>query len=462
MRRFPSHLSVLPTTKRCTRPSRIQPQLSVMDVPQQTRAYPYQKHHRREYYYRRSTDHDHPHVSQRQNYWLMAAGGIALSAGLMLMAEGDDDDDNDNDEEYYTDTSPSLRQRMIGNYENRIREMSAPEKIFEYFASKTGSDGQPRMTIEDFIASVTHYDYERGIGGAWARPHQEDQKDSGSQENAPYRKARRLFNMVDSDKDAVLSFPEYLFFVTLLSIPRHDAELAFRMFDENENGSVDRDEFQRMINAMMQSTPIGRQNRDSSVKHITRNLTSFFGEQGEKTLPRQEFVDFIKSVHDTVTELEFATWDHHHRGWLPQSRFAMLLVANADQRQLSDYVKRARKLQGSRRRVTLEQYQTLQRVLERIDDVDKAMRMYVTAGRPFTPDELHHTVTAVTGEHLDPVVTDTIFSVFDINGDGVLDENEFLRMMHLRARRGLDRKRDLGFTAFLTCYKDCIRDGWLS
>lgn len=43
--------------------------------------------------------------------------------------------------------------------------------------------------------------------------------------------------------DGFISFPEYIFFVTLLSIPPWEVEQAFHTFDLDNSGMVDKDEF---------------------------------------------------------------------------------------------------------------------------------------------------------------------------------------------------------------------------
>lgn len=47
---------------------------------------------------------------------------------------------------------------MFGNYENRIREMSNPEKVFQYFAS-VQRDKEWFMTPQDFARSLTPYNF---------------------------------------------------------------------------------------------------------------------------------------------------------------------------------------------------------------------------------------------------------------------------------------------------------------
>jgi len=45
------------------------------------------------------------------------------------------------------------KQTMMTNYENRIRELSTPEKVFSYFASVT-KGRHKYMTPDDFMRSI--------------------------------------------------------------------------------------------------------------------------------------------------------------------------------------------------------------------------------------------------------------------------------------------------------------------
>ena len=45
---------------------------------------------------------------------------------------------------------------FAGNYENRVRQHSAPEKVFEYFSSVC-IDDEWFMTPHDFVRAITPY-----------------------------------------------------------------------------------------------------------------------------------------------------------------------------------------------------------------------------------------------------------------------------------------------------------------
>lgn len=56
---------------------------------------------------------------------------------------------------------PSFSERTIGNYENRLRKLSSPERVFEYFSS-VEIDKQFFMTREDLARAITPYTYRSG------------------------------------------------------------------------------------------------------------------------------------------------------------------------------------------------------------------------------------------------------------------------------------------------------------
>lgn len=52
-----------------------------------------------------------------------------------------------------------MDERISGNYFNRIREHSTPEKIFSTFASITNEKGEAVMTWTDFREAILPYDF---------------------------------------------------------------------------------------------------------------------------------------------------------------------------------------------------------------------------------------------------------------------------------------------------------------
>mmetsp|Transcript_3201 Transcript_3201/g.4329 ORF Transcript_3201/g.4329 Transcript_3201/m.4329 type:complete len:99 (+) Transcript_3201:205-501(+) len=60
-------------------------------------------------------------------------------------------------EAYSRCEEPSRSDNVRGNYENKIRFFSPPEKTFEIFSTEKTEDGEMRMSYKDFLRSMTPY-----------------------------------------------------------------------------------------------------------------------------------------------------------------------------------------------------------------------------------------------------------------------------------------------------------------
>merc|ERR1712232_921053 len=72
---------------------------------------------------------------------------------------------------------------------------------------------------------------------------------------------RRVMKIADPNGDGLISFPEYVFFTTLLSVPDKYFEIAFKMIDENGDGVVDAQEFQKVMKILMAHNPVANATR---------------------------------------------------------------------------------------------------------------------------------------------------------------------------------------------------------
>ncbi|KAG8375818.1 hypothetical protein BUALT_Bualt10G0139900 [Buddleja alternifolia] len=127
----------------------------------------------------------------------------------------------------------AYRRKIFFNYERRIRMRSPPEKVFEYFASVRANDGEIFMTPADlmralvpvFPPSESHLVRDGYLRG---------ERSPGELRCAP----SQFFMLFDTNSDGLISFKEYLFFVTLLSIPETSFSVAFKMFDIDCDGKT--------------------------------------------------------------------------------------------------------------------------------------------------------------------------------------------------------------------------------
>lgn len=81
------------------------------------------------------------------------------------------------------------------------------------------------------------------------------EKDQSKSKN---QKSEELFSLFDTDGDSRISYPEFILFMTLMTIPLEDVQLVFDIVDVDDNGVVDYHEFMAIINQIQSQTPQGR------------------------------------------------------------------------------------------------------------------------------------------------------------------------------------------------------------
>lgn len=59
-------------------------------------------------------------------------------------------------------------------------------------------------------------------------------------------------------------------------------------------------------------------------------LEHFFGKDGTDCLRHDKFVQFLRELHDEISQLEYSHYDHKKRGTISAKDFALSLVASAD------------------------------------------------------------------------------------------------------------------------------------
>ncbi|KAF4373105.1 hypothetical protein F8388_019287 [Cannabis sativa] len=206
----------------------------------------------------------------------------------------------------------------LQNHSPRSLLRSPPEKVFEYFASCRTSEGEILMKPADLMRAVvpvfppseSHLVRDGYLMG---------ERSSGDIRCDP----SELFMLFDVNNDGHISFKEYIFFVTLLSLPESSFSVAFKMFDINNNGNdeiiakpepadlareIDKDEFKKVMALMRAQNRQGAHHRDGLRFGLKSNgsvengglVEYFFGENGTERLKHDKFVKFMKDLHDEL------------------------------------------------------------------------------------------------------------------------------------------------------------------
>jgi hypothetical protein len=140
--------------------------------------------------------------------------------------------------------------RIRGSYENKIRFFSPPEKIFETFAHGKDKDGDLVMSYQDFFRALTPYNFTeiKDTKEYFEKYHPED-----------------VLKVADTNNDGVISFPEFMCFITILQLPEGFLEKEFRKLDDPAKG-MSKEIFSRNLNRLRSKTAMGHKQTNKAGK----------------------------------------------------------------------------------------------------------------------------------------------------------------------------------------------------
>ncbi|CAK7353808.1 unnamed protein product [Dovyalis caffra] len=355
----------------------------------------------------------------------------------------------------------AFRRKIFFNYEKRIRLRSPPEKVFEYFASVRTPDGEMLMKPADLMRAVVPV-FPPSESHVVRDGYLIGERNPGELRCDP----SEFFMLFDVNNDGLISFKEYIFFVTLLSIPESSFTVAFKMFDIDNDGEIEKEEFKKVMALMRAHNRQGAVHRDGlrtglKIHGSVENgglVEDFFGKDGKARLQLDKFVQFMRRLHDEMLRLEFAHYDYKLRGTISAKDFALSMVASADLSHLGKLLDRVDELHDranlSGLRITLEEFKSFAELRKKLQPFSLALFSYGKVNGLLTKEDFQRAASHVCGVSLSDSVVEIIFHVFDSNRDGSLSADEFVRVLRKR-ERDIAQPVESGPLGFLSCCAKC-------
>ncbi|XP_032305742.1 calcium uptake protein 3, mitochondrial isoform X8 [Drosophila ananassae] len=391
------------------------------------------------------------HKSRR--LWQIAGGGAVSLAALAAFIKLRSSDNLVN--------AVSLKRRMRDDCELENVKLTARERRFIKFAS-VEFDDQLYMTPQDFLDSVVEQE---------PRPRLKRRQLSNDEvekykENTPALKkgSTRLFRNL-RDK-GIISYTEYLFLLSILTKPKSGFRIAFNMFDTDGNQRVDKDEFlvmERIFSGAWKEkhgepepeptepttpTPLENYVNDGEGlqrRHVVATTLQlhFFGKRGTGVINFDNFYRFMDNLQTEVLELEFHEFSKGN-SVISELDFAKILLRYTylATDEYDVFLERLLERVKDEKGITFHDFRDFCHFLNNLDDFTIAMRMYTLADRAISKDEFSRAVKICTGYNLSPHLIDTVFAIFDADGDGLLSYKEFIAIMKDRLHRGFKQAID--------------------
>ncbi|KAK7283104.1 hypothetical protein RIF29_12390 [Crotalaria pallida] len=351
----------------------------------------------------------------------------------------------------------AYRRKVFFNYEKRIRLHSPPEKVFEYFASCRSPEGELLMMPADLMRAIVPV-FPPSESNLVKDGYLKGERNPGHLRCPP----SQFFMLFDVNKDDLISFKEYIFFVTLLSIPESSFSTAFKMFDVDNSGEIDKEEFKKVMALMRSHNRQGVQHRNGLRTGLKVNgsvedgglVEYFFGKDGKGCLRHDEFIQFMRDLNDEVLRLEFAHYDYKSQNTISAKDFALSMVASADMSHLGKLLDRVDELGNEPHfrdvRITLEEFKTFAELRKKLLPFSFAVFSFAQANNTLAKDDFQRAASHVCGLSLSDNVVDIVFHLFDTNRDGNLSSDEFVRVLHKR-ERDIAQPVGTGILGFLSC-----------
>ncbi|XP_065571770.1 calcium uptake protein 3, mitochondrial-like [Artemia franciscana] len=366
-----------------------------------------------------------------------------------------------------------------------LSTLATRERRFVQFSS-VDYNGQLYMTPRDFLDSVTGREPRHRYGRRLITD--DDVTHLLNCTPKLHQGSKNFFR--DLNDAGLISYTEYLFFLSILTKPRSGFQIAFNMFDTDANANVSKDEFlvvmkifagsvkknvkqyladgkaeilerifssayqDRAPSASISESALGRTNTMD-----TTLLVHLFGKMGKSELTYDQFCKFMEDLQLEVLELEFYEFS---RGMniITEEGFAKILLRYTHLRpnEYDDFLERLAKREKYDMGITFTDFKEFFQFLNNLDDFAIAMRMYTLADKAISKSEFVRAVKICTGAVLAPHVVDTVFALFDVDGDGALSYKEFIAIMRDRLHRGVKSSMKAeGWEAFKHCLKQEMR-----
>ncbi|XP_015038428.1 calcium uptake protein 3, mitochondrial isoform X5 [Drosophila persimilis] len=408
--------------------------------------------------------------SKRTHRLLSLLGGSAISVAAVIAFIKLRALDN-------TVNAVSLKKRMRDDSELENVKLTARERRFIKFAS-VEFDDQLYMTPQDFLESVVEQEPRPRLK---RRQLSSDEVDK-YKENTPALKkgSTRLFRNL-RDK-GIVSYTEYLFLLSILTKPKSGFRIAFNMFDTDGNQRVDKEEF-LVIVSILAGAFKENQNIDPQTKRILSRLVSyeeqremqnsrmpmakkglknyvndgeglqrrhvvpttlqlhFFGKRGTGVINYDNFYRFMDNLQTEVLELEFHEFSKGN-SIISELDFAKILLRYTylATDEYDVFLERLLERVKDEKGITFHDFRDFCHFLNNLDDFTIAMRMYTLADRAISKEEFSRAVKICTGYSLSQHLIDTVFAIFDADGDGLLSYKEFIAIMKDRLHRGFKQE----------------------
>ncbi|XP_065123021.1 calcium uptake protein 2, mitochondrial isoform X1 [Paramisgurnus dabryanus] len=251
----------------------------------------------------------------------------------------------------------------------------------------------------------------------------------------------------------LISYTEYLFLLTILTKPETGFHIAFKMLDIDGNEHVDRKEFQKLKKIIGPRKAFLKKDVAEVADEVDTTLqVFFFGKNGLRKLHYSDFCSFMEDLQAEVQEMEFLQFSKGMKT-MRREDFAEWLLHYTNEEDNEAYWENMRKRIPTGQSITFEEFKEFCLFTYHMEDFVFSIKMMSDANKPIGMAQFKRAVKIATGHDLSENVLDTVFKIFDLDGDNCLSHKEFLCVMKDRVLRGLRNQSQSDISGYWKCVK---------
>ncbi|XP_046805109.1 calcium uptake protein 3, mitochondrial isoform X2 [Lucilia cuprina] len=338
----------------------------------------------------------------------------------------------------------TLRDKGIISYTEYLFLLSIltkPKSGFRIAFNMFDTDGNQRVDKNEFLVIL------KILGGSF-RSHELDEETRRILKRlvSTEEQAKELYYKKKKDKKVTNTFMERIF----SGAWKDKRGKTQTNEEESEQVKKDGDEESEEDNYIDDEEGLQRKH-----KVDTTLQTHLFGKKGNQDLYYEGFYKFMDNLQTEVLELEFTEFSKGNKA-ITEVDFAKILLRYTylDTDEYDSFLERLLDRVKDEQGITFDEFRDFCRFLNNLEDFAIAMRMYTLADRAISKDEFSRAVKICTGYTLSKHLIDTVFAIFDQDGDGLLSYKEFIAIMKERLHRGFKSvAKSEGWDAFKVCVK---------
>lgn len=316
----------------------------------------------------------------------------------------------------------AVKETLLGS-EQVVPMSKVAEKLFHQFASDKLTDGEKAMNKENFVAAI-------------------------APEGQDYRKINReqfgiLFDVADRHRQGKISIKDWAIFEGLLGKPDAEYEIAFRLFDQDGNGTVEFEEFVELLNKNRgpDSLPF-----DWNSKWATLYLG---GKNSRHSLTYPQFSQMLRALQGEKVRQFFLHFDPKGTGYIGPEQFQRIILETAGHKLSDHLLENLHTLcnVGHGTKVSYANVRAFQNVVREMDLVEHIVRnatSKATGGRITRTEFLDEASRITRFSHFTPMEADILFHFAGLdNASGKLSASDFSRVLDPLFRERVSAPRDV-------------------